>query len=218
MAVDRGHLKWFYAGWVILSTLSVPLALYTSVIVVAVGFPQVTEDFLSFLFIPLLGLLTGLFQYVLLRGYLPRLGRWSGWIIVTPLGLALGVVLGFLGSRMWPILSGNSTWRVEIGSVGGPAGWAWWLDPFRVSSVVTLGAGAATGLAQWVVLRGRLPRAGWWILASVVGWGLVEPIKGEVIDSLLEFLTIGAVPASVTGLALWLLLLSLLRHNSEASV
>ena len=84
--------------------------------------------------------------------------------------------------------------------------------------MVTLGAGAAIGLAQWLVLRGRLTGAGWWILASVVGWGLVEPIKGEVIDSLLEFLTIGAVPASVTGLVLWLLLLSLLRHDSEASV
>lgn len=122
MAMDRGHLKWFYAGWVMLSTLSVPLALYTSVIVMVAGFPQVTEDFLSFPFIPLLGLLTGLFQYVLLRGYLPRLGRWTWWILATSMGLALGLVLGVLGSTIWPILISDSTWRAEIGSVGGASG------------------------------------------------------------------------------------------------
>jgi hypothetical protein len=32
--------------------------------------------------------------------------------------------------------------------------------------------GALIGLGQWVELRNLLPRAGWWILASAVGWVL----------------------------------------------
>ena len=83
--------------------------------------------------------------------------------------------------------------------------------------MVTLGAGVAIGLAQWLVLRGRLPRAGWWILASVVGWGLVEPIKGRFIDGLLESITIGALPAAVTGLVLWWLTLDWLNGHGAGS-
>jgi hypothetical protein len=219
MAVDRGDLKWFYAGWVMLSTLSVPFALYTSIIVIVAGSPQVTEDFLTFMFIPTFGLLTGLLQYVLLRGYLPRLGRWTWWIVVTALGLTLGIVLGFLGSRIWSILSGSSTWGMEIGWMGAAGVWARQLDPFRMlSSVMGPAVGATIGLAQWLVLRKRVPRAGWWILASVVGWALVQPITGAVFDSLLEFLAIGAVPAGVTGLVMWWLLVGLPDHAWEASV
>ena len=31
-------------------------------------------------------------------------------------------------------------------------------------------AGAILGLAQWLILRHAMRRAGWWILASTVGW------------------------------------------------
>jgi len=33
-------------------------------------------------------------------------------------------------------------------------------------------AGSMVGLAQWLFLRGRLPRAGWWAWAMALGWPL----------------------------------------------
>ena len=32
--------------------------------------------------------------------------------------------------------------------------------------------GAVVGIMQWLVLRRRLHRAGWWVLASAVGWAV----------------------------------------------
>ena len=32
--------------------------------------------------------------------------------------------------------------------------------------------GIFIGIAQWLVLKGRIHRAGWWILASIIGFGL----------------------------------------------
>jgi hypothetical protein len=32
--------------------------------------------------------------------------------------------------------------------------------------------GAALGIAQWVVLRGHIQQAGWWIVLSTGGWAL----------------------------------------------
>jgi hypothetical protein len=67
--------------------------------------------------------------------------------------------------------------------------------------------GAVTGILQWLVLRAQVSRAGWWVLASTVGWGL-----GMVGTRAFEVLAIfgglvgGAVLGAVTGGALvWLL-------------
>ncbi len=40
--------------------------------------------------------------------------------------------------------------------------------------------GVGIGVAQWVVLRGHVARAGWWVLASGVG-GVVDVIVGQVV-------------------------------------
>ena len=105
------------------------------------------------------------------------------------MGWLLGIAVVYLGYAIWPVaLNANSVWSA-----------------MRI--------GAVTGLAQWLVLRRWVPRAGWWVLASVLGWGLVRLIAGEVFTSLLELLIIGAVPAAVTGLALWWLLTHLPQHE-----
>jgi hypothetical protein len=73
--------------------------------------------------------------------------------------------------------------------------------------VVAFG-GAVTGLLQWLVLRGQVSRAGWWMLASTVGWGLSMAAAGafEVLTCGLFALPVGgAVLGAVTGGALvWL--------------
>ena len=208
MIADSRKPKWFlYPGWVVLSTLSIPIAWLISWAIISqiervvggtievAGRTRITEDLLfGYVFLPLLGLLTGLLQCLPLRRYLPRTG-W--WIAATALGWSLGFAVAYLGYAIWPVaLNANSTWAVEI---------------------VFVSIGAATGLVQWLVLRRRVPRAGWWVLASALGWGLVRPIAGEAFTSLLELLIIGAVPAVVTGLALWWLLTLLPQHEKAVS-
>jgi hypothetical protein len=60
--------------------------------------------------------------------------------------------------------------------------------------------GGIIGLAQWLVLRKRVPRAGWWILANVLGWG-VSALFSRVLD-----LWVLGAPALVTVVGWWLLL------------
>jgi hypothetical protein len=79
--------------------------------------------------------------------------------------------------------------------------------------------GAVTGVFQWLVLRRRVGRAGWWIVASSIGWsaGVVAvaatPDLGELFSGALAtvaslFLPAmvgGALYGAITGLALaWL--------------
>ena len=63
---------------------------------------------------------------------------------------------------------------------------------------------AASGLGQWLLLRRRLPRAGWWIVANVTGWSLFVLITGPSLDQF-WFMVLGALPACATAVTFWLL-------------
>jgi len=65
--------------------------------------------------------------------------------------------------------------------------------------------GTLVGVLQWLVLKQRIPRAGWWILASTLGW-----IAGIPAGSVVGWNGLGAVYGAITGLALVLLL----RHKN----
>jgi hypothetical protein len=77
------------------------------------------------------------------------------------------------------------------------------------------GFGALLGSLQWLVLREYTPRAGWWLLASPVGWAIavaavrwIDTIVAlpEIAGVVLAFGTIAAVAAIVTGIAfVWLI-------------
>jgi hypothetical protein len=67
--------------------------------------------------------------------------------------------------------------------------------------VVTIAFGAALGIAQWLALRRQLPRTGWWVLISAIGWvtagllaGAVSPPEGWAV--------VGAVYGAITGYVL----------------
>ena len=112
---------------------------------------HITEDFLlPYILWPALGLVTGIFQYLLLRRYLPRIG-W--WITAT----ILGWCLGFIGSRV--------LYRTLYGTLDASAIW------FEI--LMTALAGGMMGSAQWLVLRQRIPQAAWWVLANMLSWVLV---------------------------------------------
>jgi hypothetical protein len=137
-----------------------------------------------------------------------------------------GIVLGIgVGVLQWLVLrrrvSGAGWWVLASAAGGygiiqaGFLGFSQSLESYglllRWTGVVALG-GAVTGTLQWLVLRGQVSRAGWWVLASTVGWGLVGAVLGAFpwgvgdTDALVALVVTAAVLGAVTGGALvWLL-------------
>jgi hypothetical protein len=133
-----------------------------------------------------LGFVTGLalglslFQWYLLRKYLPR--AWL-WFAATGAGillgaLAVGLALGRSSVQSW--------------------------DPIWIMPAVALPMGLILGLAQWLYLRSYLPNALWIILIDVLAVGSIL-LVGRSFTSLAELMVV-FLPGAITGLGLWLLL------------
>ena len=171
----------FYFRWVALNAIAVIMARYITLAIM----PLVTErgegtHFLDLLF-PIIGLLTGILQYILLRRYLPHM-RW--WIAATFLGWLMPFVIGFIFSRV--IIPGNSTVRIVLG-------------------MIVLGTTVA--LPQWWLLRKRVQHAWWWVLVFGLAWGMVGLYDlfspSDLFPVLLGFAVVLAI---ATGIACWLFL------------
>ena len=191
----------FYPGWVVLSAISIPLAwiiawVFISQIEKVVGGmiqvggqTHVTEDFLFlYIFPPVLGLLTGSLQYLLLRRYLPRMEWWIaatilGWLLFS-LVLGLLSVFAFFPTTVPPALAG-----VFLGGL--------------------------IGLFQWWVLRQRVRLAALWILGSALGWGAAWLLTDGAISSKQEVLSVVLLPPAVGSIAWWLLLDKLPQRKSN---
>lgn len=182
----------FYPTWIILTFLCVPIAFFLDLAILRIiirfvgdiiyvhGVRHITEDYLlMYVFVPTVGLLTGVLQYGLLRRYLLRMG-W--WVLATTGGWLLGALLTMI------------------------PGWLDWTDAFFDIDLVFIVMGLSIGVGQWLLLRRRLSRAGWWIGANVVGWGLLGLITVD--NSLGQFgiLALGLLPACVTAAMLALLM------------
>jgi hypothetical protein len=184
----------FYLSWILLTSLCVPVAYFLSFIPLSLivrfvgdfiyvnGVQHITEDYLGlYVIVPMIGLLTGLVQYGMLRPYLPHIG---GWVLVTMGSWLLGFLLIALLNRLK------------------------WIDINRNFDVVFLLMGLSIGVTQWLLLRQRLPWAVGWIAANIIGWGLLALItKGSGIDQYGLFI-IGLLPACATAGMLALLLSS----------
>jgi hypothetical protein len=117
------------------------------------------------------GILVGVLQWLVLRRQITRAGRW----VLANLGAAavLGVVV------------------FGVGVVNADVGWVGGAGLF----------GTVIGALQWLVLRRQVARAGWWVLASTVGWIVGGPLGGIV-----GWIALGAAYGAITGTALvWLL-------------
>jgi hypothetical protein len=129
-----------------------------------------------------LGAAIGLAQWLVLRRYLSRLG-W--WVLATMIGYALPLALGPSIPLREP--------------------------PWLAGSIMFLMFGATLGILQWLVLRGRVYQAGWWIALCIGSWLLAFALTGiaylsglyvEPFDLLAAFL----VPVAVAGAGIvWLL-------------
>ncbi len=70
-------------------------------------------------------------------------------------------------------------------------------------------AGLGLGSAQWLVLRRSVSSAGWWLVASCVGWTAGLSLGSGMLDLLgtpLSLLVVGVVSGAVTGSVLSALL------------
>jgi hypothetical protein len=186
--------RWsFYLGWVVVNFLAVVAAglialaliiLITQIIgdtIQVAGQSRITEDFLfMYVLFPVIGLLVGFLQYLLLRRYLPRM---TGWIPATFLGWLMPFITGYLIVTVLGF--DNDTFSLSLG---------------------LLMIGASVALPQWLLLRQRVRYAFWWILASGLAWGLVGLLNPVTSEPLPVLLAIALLPAIATGIAFWLLL------------
>jgi len=118
-----------------------------------------------------LGVAIGMSQWFVLT---PRLVNGVWWIGSTAFGVLLGTaVSGILG---FPIVQGvDFSLGFDI-PPWSPSG----IDIYKLRSVsYVLGGpeagfliGTAVGTAQWIVMRKRVGRAGWWIVANGLGWAV----------------------------------------------
>lgn len=154
----------------------------------------------------------------------------------------LGALPGILQWRLLRWRLPQAGWWVLASALGGAligtvASTVRVVDP--TAGVVL--AGASFGILQWLVLRRHIARAGWWLLASPIGWavgalvvraadrvgvfGAAErairaiglPMSDTVVVALL-FGVFGAVYGAVTGIVLaWLIQKPILEATSPAS-
>ena len=201
MIANNEKPRWsFYAIWIILAALCVPIAFFLSLPILRIithyvgdyvyvnGVRHITEDYMGmYVFVPVVGLITGVVQYGLLRRHLPRMG-W--WVLATTGGWLLGAL--FIAIPVWlNRTDGSSIYLVFI--------------------LMGLGIGAA----QWLLVRRRLPRAGWWIGANVVGWGLLALItSGNSFDQYGLF-ALGFLPACATAATLAFLMNQVEANSTE---
>jgi hypothetical protein len=187
----------FYPGWVMASILAITLSWFAYFLVIGIvtrwightiqvnGQTRITEDYLFFyIFLPMLGLLSGILQYSLLRLYIPKMG---GWILATMAGYLLVFVALVLLTRIYE-----------------EAFLTLWNGTLAFAAI-----GGVIGLSQWVFLRLRIPKAGWWVFASILGWSLavlgrLTPVRNG--SALAQLLTTVLLPAIVAGFAWWFLL------------
>lgn len=185
--------RWFfYPIWIGLTFLCVPVAFFLDLVILRIiigfvgdiiymdGVRHITEDYLGiYVFVPVVGLLTGVVQYGLLRRYLSHMG-W--WVLATTGGWLLGVLLiaipGFLNLT-------HESFNLDLAFIV---------------------MGFSIGVGQWLLLQRHLPKATWWIVANVIGWGLLALIT--VGNSIGQFglLTLGFLPACATAAMLAVLM------------
>ena len=171
----------FYFRWVALNAIAVIMAHYITWAIMPLVPDRGDDGLFLYLLFPIIGLLTGILQYILLRRYLPHM-RW--WIAATFLGWLMPFVIGFIFSGVF--IPGNSTVRIVLG--------------------MTV-LGTAVALPQWWLLRKRVQHAWWWILVFGLAWGMVGLYDlwnpPDLFPVLLGFAVVLAI---ATSIACWLFL------------
>lgn len=114
-------------------------------------------------------------------------GLWLMWLLASTVGFLVG---GAIGGALFPAKDSVLGFTLAFGA-----------------------SGAVTGLAQWLVLRRRLSGAGWWVLATAVGfatfgiaYGAIYAITGGAVSDAVGFAIVFVLVGAAAGTAQWLVL------------
>lgn len=191
MAIPGGGYKqpnrWFWLMW-LLATI---VALAITLVIMGAGLGALVDNAPEVLFGAVLGgvlgITSGITQWLILRRYLDRIGAWVpltilGWVLFWAVNLS-----GLLGE------GSGVTGKIVEGLAHGAI------------------FGALLGVLQWLILRRGADNAGWWILVSAAAWsvgaalgdGVTAALGGEGPFDIL----IGIMAAAIlTGVGMmWLL-------------
>jgi hypothetical protein len=146
-----------------------------------------------------LGAVVGTGQWLILR---KRVERSGWWVLASVVGYAVGPAVG----------------PVVFRAVTGAAPDAESEYVFRV--VTGAGLGAVVGTGQWLILRKRVERSGWWVLASVVGYAVAYVVAEVVYGYVFWAVAVhGAITegmySAITGGMLVLMLRRPIKGDSE---
>lgn len=178
----------FWLQWVLASTVGMFVGFFIGFLLIAIVINDVLGERLAFsVFGIVLGIWVGILQWLVLRRCVSR----AGWWVLASAAGGYGI-----------LQAGFSGFSESLDSFGALLSWI---------GIVALG-GAVTGTLQLLILRRQVSRAGWWVLASTVGWGLsvtvarAFPWGVDDADALWALVVTGAVLGLVTGGALvWML-------------
>jgi hypothetical protein len=139
-------------------------------------FPPMTTALLSFVVAVLSGsleaTLVGSAQWWAMHPSFPMIGRFAWWR-GTLIGALLGYVLGYLPSTLMSM--GEAAGQAPVTE---PPQWIVLLLAAGLGAV----GGAVLSFAQWLVLRGRVKRAGLWIPANMLAWAAGMPVIFQAVD------------------------------------
>jgi hypothetical protein len=174
--VSVTQIGWrFWLGWVVVSVISAILGFGLAK---ALNL-QESSMMLGAVFGGTVGVAQSLFLRMQVSGY--RL-----WALASAIGWAVG---------FWVYQEAMLPFLFDVGTTLGL--------PYAVIQFLLVGSMA--GVAQWLLLRRWRQRAGWWIVASSIGWSVGLTWIGLSPDSLFSFIGLVAWGAVTGGALLWIL-------------
>jgi hypothetical protein len=122
----------------------------------------------------------------------PRSGWpfYTAWIAATVASLPIAGAIGFVIIQQAVAVLGG---RIEVG------GQSHITEDYLYSWVFFSMFGLVMGVLQYLLLRGRVPRAGWWIGATVIGWGVLPRLLGAVVPAEVTSAPAPALAAALLG-------------------
>ena len=167
-----------WSRWILANALSEMVGLGLTFLITGLVFSKLdglgtmTSILLSFLFAVASGAIeatfVGLAQWWAMRPWFPTITRFAWWR-GTMIGALVAYVLGYLPST---IMSLGEATAASSAPITEPPQW--------VVLLLAAGMGAIGGVvlsfAQWLVMRSKVERAGWWIPANMLAWTFGMPV------------------------------------------
>jgi hypothetical protein len=201
MNTERAQVGWgFWLWWVLANTVGFAVGFSVGFTVgMAVG--EALSEGVGFsvpgaVVVAVAGASVGIVQWLVLRQQVSRAG-W--WVLASIVSFVVGETVG----------------EVVGETVVFALGFTWYEAVAFAEAVIFAVVGASVGIAQWLVLRQQVSRAGWWVLASIVGFVVSIAMGRAVGFTLYEavafaeavvFAVVGAGYGAITGgVMVWLL-------------